>query len=294
MTYRECYAYGIEMLEKAGIADARIDARLLLEFVCHTSQHDLLLHGNREVKEEDEAAYKACIAKRSERIPLQHITGEQSFMGFDFAVNEHVLVPRQDTELLVEEALKVLKPGMKVLDMCTGSGCILLSLLALSEGCEGVGADISKEALQVACQNHSKIEAQCGKELAATFVESDLFAAWKESSQNAEEGRVFDVMVSNPPYIASAVIETLEPEVRLHEPIGALDGTADGVYFYRKIVTDCKAFLKKGGALLFEIGYDQGEAVSELMKEAGFTGVTVKQDYAGLDRVVYGYYEEEA
>lgn len=294
MTYRECYAYGIEMLEKAGIADARIDARLLLEFVCHTSQHDLLLHGNREVKEADSAAYKVCIARRSERIPLQHITGEQSFMGFDFTVNEHVLVPRQDTELLVEEALKVLKPGMRILDMCTGSGCILLSLLALSEGCEGVGADISKEALQVACQNHLRVSEQCGKELAVTFVESDLFAAWKGTYADTGNSHAFDVIVSNPPYIASAVIETLEPEVRLHEPIGALDGTADGLYFYRKIVTDCKAFLKKGGALFFEIGYDQGVAVSELMKEAGFTGVTVKQDYAGLDRVVYGYYEEEA
>ena len=294
MTYRECYTYGLDVLSKAGIADAGIDARLLLEFVCHTSQHDMLLNGNREVNEADAAAYKACIARRSERIPLQHITGEQSFMGFDFTVNEHVLVPRQDTELLVEEALKVLKPGMRILDMCTGSGCILLSLLALSQGCEGVGADISKEALQVACQNHLGVSEQCGKELAVTFVESDLFAVWKGTYASAGGSHAFDVIVSNPPYIASAVIETLEPEVRLHEPIGALDGTADGLYFYRKIVTDCKALLKKGGALLFEIGYDQGVAVSELMKEAGFTGVTVKQDYAGLDRVVYGYYEEEA
>ena len=294
MTYRECYAYGLEILSRADIADARIDARLLLEFVCGTSQHDLLLHGNRKVDETELEIYKECIAKRSERIPLQHITGEQSFMGFDFAVNEHVLIPRQDTELLVEEALKVLKPGMRVLDMCTGSGCILLSLLALSEGCEGVGADISKEALQVACQNHLGVSEQCGKELAVTFVESDLFAAWKGAYADAGDGHAFDVIVSNPPYIASAVIETLEPEVRLHEPIGALDGTADGLFFYRKIVTDCKAFLKKGGALLFEIGYDQGVAVSALMKEAGFTGVTVKQDYAGLDRVVCGCYEEEA
>ena len=294
MTYRECYAYGLEVLSRAGIADARIDARLLLEFVCGTSQHDLLLHGNRKVDETELEIYKECIAKRSERIPLQHITGEQSFMGFDFAVNEHVLIPRQDTELLVEEALKVLKPGMRVLDMCTGSGCILLSLLAFSEGCEGVGADISKEALQVACQNHLRVSEQCGKELAVTFVESDLFAAWKGTCASTGDGHAFDVIVSNPPYIASAVIETLEPEVRLHEPIGALDGTADGLFFYRKIVTDCKAFLKKGGALLFEIGYDQGVAVSALMKEAGFTGVTVKQDYAGLDRVVCGCYEEEA
>lgn len=285
MTYRDCYAYGLDVLSRVGIADARIDARLLLEYVCHTSQHDLLLNGNREVSESDETAYKACIAKRSERIPLQHITGEQAFMGFEFKVNEHVLIPRQDTEILVEEALKALKPGMRVLDMCTGSGCILLSLLALRDGCQGIGADISGEALKVAAENRSKVVSQCGKELDVELVESDLF--------DQIEGK-FDVMVSNPPYIASSVIESLEPEVRLHEPMGALDGTADGLFFYRKIVTDSRAFLKKGGVLLFEIGYDQGEAVSGLMKEAGFTKVTVKQDYAGLDRVVYGYYEEEA
>ena len=110
MTYRECYAYGMDELSEAGIADAKIDARMLLEFVCGTSQHDMLLNGNREVKEADEVAYKACIAKRSERIPLQHITGEQSFMGFDFGVNEHVLIPRQDTEVLVEENTVTINP----------------------------------------------------------------------------------------------------------------------------------------------------------------------------------------
>ena len=285
MTYRECYAYGLDVLSKAGVADARIDARLLLEFVCHTSQHDLLLHGNREVSGADEALYKACIIRRSERIPLQHITGVQAFMGFEFKVNEHVLIPRQDTEILVEESLKLLKPGMRVLDMCTGSGCILLSLLALREGCHGVGADISGAALNVAAENRSRVASQCGRELTAELVESDLFAQI--------EGE-FDVIVSNPPYIASAVIKSLEPEVRLHEPMGALDGTTDGLFFYRKIVAESRTYLKKGGALLFEIGYDQGKAVSDLMKEAGFTGVAVKQDYAGLDRVVYGYYEEEA
>lgn len=285
MTYRECYAYGLKALETAGIADARIDARLLLEFVCHTSQHDLLLNGNRPVGEADYETYREMISRRVDRIPLQHITGVQAFMGFDFVVNEHVLIPRQDTEILVEQALGELKPGMHVLDMCTGSGCILLSLLAHSAGCEGVGADISEEALKVAGRNLYGVAKQCGKELSATFIKSDLFT---------EVTGQYDVIVSNPPYIASDVIKTLEPEVRLHEPIGALDGTADGLYFYRKIVTDCRVFLKKGGALLFEIGYDQGEAVSGLMKEAGFCGVTVRKDYAGLDRVVYGYYEEEA
>ena len=285
MTYRECYAYGVNALTKAEISDARIDARLLLEFVCSTSRHDLLLHGDREVSAKEQEIYETCIAKRVERIPLQHITGEQAFMGFDFAVNEHVLIPRQDTEVLVEEALRVLKPKARVLDMCTGSGCILLSLLALGNACEGVGADISTEALKVAHKNLLKVSKQCHKELQATFVESDLFAQI--------EGK-YDMIVSNPPYIASAVIETLEPEVRLHEPIGALDGTADGLYFYRKIVAESTAYLEEGGALLFEIGYDQGEAVAQLMTEAGFTGVTVRKDYAGLDRVVYGVYKEEA
>ena len=286
MTYRECYAYGCGILEQAQIADARLDARLLLEYVCHTTQHDLILNGRRPLSDEEQGVYETLIAKRAERIPLQHITGEQEFMGFSFKVNEHVLIPRQDTEILVEEVLNILKPGMRILDMCTGSGCILLSLLALAKECEGIGADISTEALKVAKANLQGISEQCERALAAKFVESDLFTQFEQEQ--------FDVIVSNPPYIASAVIETLEPEVRLHEPIGALDGTEDGLYFYRKIVTDSKRFLKKNGALLFEIGHDQGEAVAELMKAAGFTKVMVKKDYAGLDRVVYGFFEEEA
>lgn len=285
MIYRECYVYGKKKLEQAGVADAEIDARLLLEFVCHTSRHDLLLHPDRTLTEQEESAYMAYLEKRSERIPLQHITGEQAFMGFDFHVNEHVLIPRQDTEILVEEALQIAQPGMRVLDMCTGSGCILLSILALGKELCGVGADISEQALQVAVQNHASIEKQCGQTLCASFLQSDLFTQIT--------GR-FDMIVSNPPYIATAVIETLEPEVRLHEPMNALDGTADGLHFYKKIVTESRAFLNKGGALLFEIGYDQGEAVSKLMQEAGFVRVGIKKDYAGLDRVVYGYYEEEA
>ena len=221
MTDRECYAYGLDVLTSAGVTDAKIDARLLLEFVCHTPQHDMLLHGNRQVSSEEECAYRDCIAKRSERIPLQHITGRQAFMGFDFAVNEHVLIPRQDTESLVEEALGVLNSGMNILDMCTGSGCILLSLLALSDDCTGVGVDISAEALSVAKHNLEGISAQCGRRLSAEFLQSDLFAAWNEDSEIAQVNDLFDLIVSNPPYIASAVIDTLEPEVRVHEPVGA-------------------------------------------------------------------------
>ena len=214
------------------------------------------------------------LEKRSAHIPLQQIIGRQSFMGLDFYVDENVLIPRQDTELLVEEALQELHDGMRILDMCTGSGCILLSLLKYSNDCEGIGADISEEALKVA----ERTRVQLGLENAA-FIRSDLF--------EAVEGK-FDLLVSNPPYICSDVIDTLMPEVREHEPRQALDGSADGLHFYRRILADCRAYLKPGGMLLFEIGYDQGEAVKRLMEENGFLEVEVKKDYGGLDRVVLG------
>lgn len=281
MTYRECYQRGYQVLADAGVSDAKLDARLLLEYVCGTAQHDLILNGDRVLTDNEVSCYEEVIAKRAERIPLQHITGVQEFMGYTFSVNEHVLVPRQDTEVLVEEALKVLKPEMQILDMCTGSGCILLSLLALGKDIVGTGVDISSAALQVATRNAKQISTQVCKELDATFLESNLFEKVTDK---------FDIIVSNPPYIKSAVIDTLEPEVRLHEPLSALDGTADGLYFYERIVTESRNYLKENGVLLFEIGHDQGEAVSRLMVEAGFKGVYVKKDYAGLDRVVAGFF----
>ena len=284
MTYREIYQQGFDTLVDANVPDAKLDARLLLEYVCGTTQHDMILNGNRVLNEEEVVRYEELITKRASRIPLQHLTGVQEFMGYTFKVNEHVLVPRQDTEILVEEALQFLKPGMTVLDMCTGSGCILLSLLALGQDVTGTGVDISAKALKVATENAEKISVQAGKKLNATFLESDLF--------KKVTGK-FDVIVSNPPYIASAVIDTLEPEVRLYEPLNALDGTADGLYFYERIVAESRDYLKENGTLIFEIGHDQGEAVSDFMKKAGFQGVYVKKDYAGLDRVVVGFFRED-
>ena len=284
MTYREIYQQGFDTLVDAGVPDAKLDARLLLEYVCGTTQHDMILNGNRVLNEQEQARYEELIAKRASRIPLQHLTGVQEFMGYTFKVNKHVLVPRQDTEILVEEALQFLKPEMTVLDMCTGSGCILLSLLALGQDVTGTGVDISAKALQVATENVKQISAQADKDLSATFLESDLF--------EKVTGK-FDMIVSNPPYIASAVIDTLEPEVRLHEPLNALDGTADGLYFYERIVAESRDYLKENGLLIFEIGHDQGEAVSDFMKKAGFQGVYVKKDYAGLDRVVVGFFSED-
>ncbi len=274
MTYRQLYEYGTKQLEDAGITEAKLDARLLLEHICHTDQNALLVYGNSERSELEEQFYRMCIEKRAARIPLQHITGMQEFMGLSFRVNEHTLIPRQDTEILVEEGLHCLFDGMRILDMCTGSGCILLSLLKYSNECEGLGVDISAEALKVAEENARRLG------LRADFLQSDLFEQVPQKK--------YDMIISNPPYIETAVIETLMPEVRDHEPLQALDGMEDGLFFYRRIVEKAGGFLEKGGWLLFEIGYDQGEAVSELLIKQGFQDVKVVKDYAGLDRVVLG------
>lgn len=298
MTYRELYEKGCAALAAAGIEEAGLDARLLIEYVCGTNRNDLLVHGDRPVEQEQEEIYLQLIAKRGSRIPLQHLTGEQDFMGLTFRVNEHVLIPRQDTEILVEEVLKELHDGMRILDMCTGSGCILTSLLHYSNDCQGVGVDISEDALAVARENAARLlgsESSSSRDVVlwagnlfqkeedscAVFVQSDLF-------ENITEK--YDFIVSNPPYIRSDVIPTLMPEVKDHEPVQALDGTEDGLYFYRRIVSEGRAYLVRGGKLYFEIGHDQAEAVSGLMRDAGFLEVTVVKDYAGLDRVVYGTY----
>jgi len=276
MKYQECYLEGKATLQQAGIAEADLDARLLLEYICGTNRNDLLVHGDREVETEKLTAYRATIAKRSERIPLQHITGVQDFMGLEFQVNEHVLIPRQDTEILVEEVMRHMQDNSRILDMCTGSGCILISLLHYSNWCEGVGVDISLEALRVAMTN---AEALLPEEKLPVWLESNLF--------EMVEGK-FDIIVSNPPYIRTEVIDTLMPEVRIHEPIQALDGTEDGLFFYRRIVSEAPGYLHKEGRLYFEIGHDQAEEVSELMEKAGFSDIRVVKDYAGLDRVVCG------
>lgn len=282
MTYRECYEQGCRALQAAGIEEAALDARLLLEAVCGTNRNDLLVHGEQPVAPEAEEKYLNWIRQRAEHIPLQQLTGEQDFMGLTFSVNEHVLIPRQDTEILVEEVLKELHDGMRVLDMCTGSGCILLSLLHYSNDCEGLGVDLSAEALEVAGRNVLKVLTP-EKAEHAHFLQSDLF--------EKVEGK-FEIIVSNPPYIASAEVEKLMPEVRDHEPRMALDGTEDGLYFYRRIIEEAGKHLVSSGMLFFEIGYDQGQAVSELMRTEGYCEVQVVQDYAGLDRVVLGTYCE--
>lgn len=276
MTYGESYRAGKERLAQAGIEEAAQDARLLLEYASGMDRSYLLAHGDSPLEEEKRLAYEELLLRRAGRTPLQHLTGVQCFMGLDFLVNEHVLTPRQDTEILVEEALRNLHDGMRVLDLCTGSGCILVSLLKYTNGCRGLGVDISPHALKIAEENAARL---LGEEEQPDFRKGDLF--------DRVEG-TFDVIVSNPPYIPSAVIDTLMPEVREHEPRQALDGGDDGLLFYRRITEECKHYLAKGGMLFFEIGHDQGDAVRRLMEQAGFLEVQVVKDYAGLDRVVFG------
>ena len=273
MKYRELYDYGVSILTQEQLAEASLDARLLLEYVCHTSQTTLLAHGDREVDAKEEENYKALLEKRRKHIPLQHLTGEQMFMGLRFVVNEHVLVPRQDTEILVEEAMRELHDGMSVLDMCTGSGCILLSLLQYSNDCRGVGVDISPKALLVAQENAKLLG------ITAEFRTGNLFSALMPQEK-------FDLLISNPPYIESEVIPTLMEEVRCHEPQGALDGGSDGLDFYRRISLEAKPYLYRGARIFLEIGCNQAEAVSGILIKEGYQDIEVVKDFAGLDRVV--------
>ncbi len=275
MTYGQFYEYGKQKLMAAGIDEAALDARLLLEYICHTDRNELIIHADRERSSMEEQFYKIVIEKRASHMPLQYITGEQEFMGLSFQVNAHVLIPRQDTEILVEEAMRYLGDGMRILDMCTGSGCILLSLLKYSNECEGVGIDISSDALRVAQENAQRLQ------LDATFLEGDLFLPLKNFKSDKTSDTLFDIIVSNPPYIETKVIDTLMPEVRLYEPVSALDGGEDGLCFYRKIAAEAPRFMRKGAYLFFEIGCAQAQKVKMLMQEAGFVKVEVLKDYAG-------------
>lgn len=273
MTYKQAEQKGEQLLEAAGVMDAKIDAWLLLEMVAKIDRSFYFMHINEEVDPEVLTEYERVVEKRAEHVPLQYITGEQEFMGMTFKVNSNVLIPRQDTETLVEEALKVIEPQMEVLDLCTGSGCILLSILKNAPNVHGTGSDISKQALLVAKEN-ARLH--------------DLDAEWVRGNLFDNVSGQYDVIVSNPPYIAQAELPMLMPEVLHFEPMQALDGGADGLDFYRSITAEAPQYLKENGYLFFEIGYDQGKAVQQLMQDAGFKDVTIRKDLAGNDRVVKG------
>ncbi len=301
MTYREAREKAARELRSVGIGEADTESRLLLMHVGQMDFGGCLLHEADPMPTEQEARYADLIRRRKTRIPLQYLTGEQEFMGLPFFVTGDVLIPRQDTELLAETAIRFLrereiaplrseetgtgkssgnasKPTeptgrVRILDLCTGSGCLAISLAHFFPEAEVVGSDSSGAALSLAVKNAVRNGAD------VAWVKSDLF--------DAVDG-AFDLIVCNPPYIPTAVIDTLMPEVRDFEPRAALDGGEDGLSFYRRILATCGGHLKAGGCLLFEIGAEEGCAVTNLMKESDFIDIQVIRDPAGLDRVVTG------
>lgn len=275
MDYRSLYTNGYDRLKRAGISEAKLDARLLLEYVCGTDHSTLLAHPDREISDAEYDLYMECIGRREKREPVAYILGKWDFMGLSFDVNKNVLIPEQDTEILVEEAMRYCEDGMRIMDLCTGSGCIALSILNYTNDTKAVCTDISEDALLVATQNAANL----GMGERAKFLHTDLFP-------EKTVGK-FDIIVSNPPYIESSVIDGLEPEVKDYEPRLALDGDEDGLVFYRRIIDSASEYLYSSGYLIMEIGYDQAEAVMGLLNEKGyFHDIEVIKDFSGNDRVI--------
>ena len=267
--------YGAEMLREAGIDNPDGEAWYLFSHCFSLSREEYLFSMTTPVEEGEELEqYKALLDRRiSERIPLQYLIGTQDFMGYTFRVTPDVLIPRQDTESVIEAVVEGNYPHESILDVCTGSGCIAISLCLMLKPDVCIGTDIDEKALKIAKEN--------GRRLApmVKFKKSDLFSG--------VDG-CFDLIISNPPYIPTKDCMELMPEVKDHEPMLALDGKEDGLYFYRQLVGTARKHLNGGGTLVFEIGYDQGAAVKTMMEEAGFSSVEIKKDLAGLDRMVIG------
>lgn len=271
-TLREAERRGAETLAAAGREEAAQTARLLLCHVLNFNFTDYVLAREDLLSPRDTARYEELLTRRASGVPLQYLTREQNFCGLSLYVDERVLIPRQDTECLVEEVLRD-GAGGDLLDLCTGSGCIPLALLKHGNFSCALGADISVEALAVAEINRARTG------LALSLRQSDLFSEIPER---------FDVITANPPYIESAEIETLSVEVRDHEPRLALDGAADGLAFYRRLAAESGAHLKPGGRLYLEIGMTQGAAVASLLEAAAFSDIQIIRDLAGRDRIVKG------
>lgn len=283
-TLRQLLKEGEQRLMENQIENSTMEARYLLEYICDLNWAQYLLQADTEADPQEERRYREAVERRCSHYPLQYILGTAGFMGLDFMVNESVLIPRQDTEVLVETVLeKTDIPGGKILDMCTGSGCILISLMALGSYGRGVGADISEDALRVARMNGIFNRENWEKNGRGA---NDIL--WLQSNLFEKVSGRFDVIVSNPPYIPAAVIETLMPEVRVYEPRLALEGADEGLEFYKKIAGAAEAYLKPEGWLFFEIGCEQAEEVSGILMENGFRNIHTVKDLAGLDRVVYG------
>lgn len=283
MTLYQLFHQGRERLERAGVPEAQTDAgRLLTEAFGLDMAHFLM--ERMEPLEAGEAVsravedYEQMIRKRCHRMPLQYILGSQEFMGLEFRVNSHVLIPRQDTETLVELVLREQKDVKKrVLDLCTGSGCIAVSLAALGGYEDVTAADLSPQAIRTAKGNEERLL----KGSRISWYEGDLFGA-------LPPGKMYDILTANPPYIPTGAIGGLQPEVQDYEPLMALDGEKDGLVFYRRIAREAGGWLAAGAWVYLEIGHGQAEAVLSLLSAAGFDNLNVIRDLPGKDRVARG------
>ena len=277
MKLRECIQYGQQTLKEAGIDTYDSDVRVLAMYAFDLSYTDLLMNMSADMPENKTLRFKECIIQRSRRYPCQYITGSQEFMGYKFYTSEGVLIPRPETELLVEKTLAVSEdmPDVSLLDVCCGSGCIGISYAlerrAKGKSCKVTLLDISDDAIALSKKNSRLNDIDCD------IVQSDLF-------ENIEEK--YGIIVSNPPYIKSEDILTLMDDVRMYEPVLALDGGEDGLIFYKKIITKAGDYLDYGGYLLFEIGYNQFEDIRGLLVDAGYSDIELTKDYAGLDRII--------
>lgn len=303
MRLRELCQEGRRRLEACGIEEAELDSRLLLCGALHMDTGAYLAHMEEGATPDVMALYEGYLSERERRRPLQYILGYTEFMGLRFRVDERVLIPRQDTELLCELVLSEHKErDCSLLDLCTGSGAIAVSLALLGGYGKVTATDISEPALELARENlrlnleekDQKAVLRTGKGSAPatvcikqdiSFVCGDLFGPVREAMR-AQDIKTYDIIVSNPPYISEQELEGLEPEVRLFEPRNALWGSEDGLIFYRRIASEARSYMRPGGSLYLEIGCDQGREVSELLSEHGFVNVSVHRDYSGKDRVV--------
>lgn len=288
-TLRELLKEGEARLAEHGIENSTMEARILLQHICDFDWARYLIQADTEADPQEEYKFLKLIDQRCTHYPLQYIMGSADFMGIDFMVNDSVLIPRLDTEVLVETILdKANIEGGSFIDMCTGSGCIAVSLMVHGKYAKGMGVDISKRALDTARLNgffNRDRWMRDGRNVdSLTWIHSNLF----ENLVGDDCVETFDMIVSNPPYIPAEVIETLMPEVRDHEPRLALEAADEGLEFYKKITQEAVNWLKPEGWLFYEIGCEQGEAVSQISKENGFRDIHTVKDLAGLDRVVYG------
>ena len=283
MTVKEVREKIQKRLQKAEIEDFEYEVWMLLEWKLGIGRAEYFMDPDREIPDKAWMSLNEVLRERERRVPLQYLMGSCEFMGYTFEVDERVLIPRQDTECLVELAVEKIRQTLReqascqVLDICTGSGCIAISVKLLCPEAEVTLSDVSEGALDVAKKNAWNLGAS------VRTIESDLF----ENIQGS-----YDYILSNPPYIPSRVIEGLMPEVREFEPRIALDGTEDGLYFYRAIAEDAVGYLRPGGWLIFEIGQEQGEDLLSILREQGFENTEIKKDLAGLDRIAVGRWPE--